>query len=107
MLIHKNQQLDSELQQSRKEQNELRSKILLLEQVNQGIIDQQLEHSQEQSDAILGLKALLQSYEYALDMRESYFTKLQRLALQIAKRQPAGPYITEMQELLVKKQSEE
>ena len=51
----------------------------------------------------MGLKALLQSYEYALDMRESYFTKLQRLALQIAKRQPAGPYITEMQELLVKK----
>ena len=48
----------------------------MLEQVNKGIIDQQLEHSQEQSDTIAGLKTLLQSHEYAMDMRESYFTKL-------------------------------
>lgn len=101
VLIQKNQQLDAELQKSRKEQNELQSKILLLEQVNKGIIDQQLEHSQEQSDTIAGLKALLQSYEYAMDMRESFFTKLQRLALQIAKKQPSGPFINDMQDLLI------
>lgn len=76
---------------------------MLLEQVNKGIIDQQLEHSQEQSDTIAALKALLQSYEYAIDMRESYFTKLQRLALQIAKKQPTGPFINDMQDLLIKK----
>lgn len=107
VLIQKNQQLDADLQKSRKEQNELQSKILLLEQVNKGIIDQQLEHSQEQSDSIAGLKALLQSYEYAMDMRESFFTKLQRLALQIAKKQPSGPFINEMQDLLIQKQGEE
>ena len=75
--------------------------------MNKGIIDQQLEHSQEQSDTIAALKALLQSYEYAIDMRESYFTKLQRLALQIAKKQPTGPFINDMQDLLIKKQADE
>ena len=79
----------------------MQSKILLLEQVNKGIIDQQLEHSQEQSDTIAGLKGLLQSYEYAMDMRESFFTKLQRLALGIAKKQPGGPFVNDMQELLI------
>ena len=85
----------------------MQSKILLLEQVNKGIIDQQLEHSQEQSDTIAGLKGLLQSYEYAMDMRESFFTKLQRLALSIAKKQPGGPFVNDMQELLIQKQGDE
>lgn len=42
-----------------------------------------------------------------MDMRESYFTKLQRLSLQIAKKQPNGPFINEMQDILIKKQADE
>ena len=41
-----------------------------------------------------------------MDMRESYFCKLQKLALSIAKRNP-GPHIQQMQEILVQKQQDE
>ena len=43
---------------------------------------------------------MLKTFEYALDMRESFFTKLQGVSLKIAKRNP-GKHLMEMQELLV------
>jgi len=41
-----------------------------------------------------------------MDMRQSYFCKLQKLALEIAKRNP-GPHIQQMQQILVQKQQDE
>jgi hypothetical protein len=59
-------------------------------------------HSQEQSDSINHLQALVKTYEYALDLRESNFSKLQQLSLKLAKKWP-GPHLMELQELLIKK----
>lgn len=63
----------------------------MLEQVNKNHIDQQLDRDQEYEQEINQLKGQVQSFEFLLDMRESYFTQLQKMALVIARKIQSMP----------------